>query len=198
MKNLSKILIGAFILGIFFVGCKKDDDDAPKNQMTYNETEYDLSQGFLENYGTWDRSEAYNFGLVLLSSGFIVHEIDGEIDSLSGTGHGIVFDIYTSNPDKLEIGDYTYDSNSTENAGTFDYAGGVFNYSMLTEDGEEFEINGGKLKVVQNGDIYELNFDCTTEEGKPITGFYKGSIKYYDMRDSKKSSKQIGKGNYLN
>ena len=196
MKNLSKFIVAAFMLSVFFMGCKKDDD-TPKNHMTYNDTEYDLSQGVLENYGQVSRSSVYNFDLVLLSSGFVIHDSNGEFDSLSGSGHGIVFELFTSSFDDLAVGDYVYDAQS-ESAGTFDYANGVLDYDMETETGTEFEINGGKLTVVQNGNEYEVNFDCTTTvNGKKITGFYKGSLKYYDYHDDLKSSKNVSKDSHF-
>jgi len=196
MKNVSKFLVGAIVLSIFFMGCKKDDD-TPKSQMTYKDVEYDLSQGFLESYGKWSDNSANNFSLILLSSGFTAHEEDGEIDSVSGIGHGIVFDLFATSPDKLDVGDYIYVSDGSGNAGTFVYANGVLNYNAQTEEGIEFDIDGGKLTVVQNGDTYELKFDCTTEDGDQITGFYKGSLKYYDVSDNFKSSKKTIKSNYF-
>ena len=196
MKNVSNFLIAAFMLSIFFVGCKKDDD-TPKNQMQYKDVEYDLSQGFLESYGKLGDNTANNYSLILLSSGFTTYEEDGEIDSISGIGHGIVFDLFATRTDKLDIGDYLYVSEGSGNAGTFNYANGVLNYNAQTEEGVEFDIDGGKLTVVQNGDTYELKFDCTTEEGKQITGFYKGSLKYYKVGDNFKSSKKTIKSNYF-
>jgi hypothetical protein len=196
MKNISKFIIAAFILSVFFMGCKKDDD-SPKNHMTYNDTEYDLSQGVLENYGQVDRSSVYNFDLVLLSSGFVIHDLSNEFDSLSGKGHGIVFELFTSDANKLAVGDYVYDATESKSAGTFDYANGVLDYDMETEEGTEFEINGGKLTVVQSGDVYELNFDCTTYDGKSITGFYKGSLKYYSYQVGFKSPQKATKDKHF-
>jgi len=190
MKNVTYFLVGALLVSILFAGCKKEDD-TPKNQMIYNETEYDLAQGFLENYGKWDGTEDYNIDLILVSSGFTIHEVNGEIDSVSGKGHLIYFELFTADPDKLTVGDYIYDDNETGKAGTFDDAGCALDFDAQTEIGTELEINGGKLTVVQNGDTYEVKFDVTATNGKHITGFFKGGLKYYDYRDNKKSSTQI-------
>lgn len=164
--------------------------------MTYNETEYDLSQGFLQGYGKLGDYTANSLGLILLSPGFTVHDVDGEIDSLSGTGHGIVFKLFATSLDKIDIGDYIYTFEVVGNAGTFAFSNGVLNYNMQTEQGDEFEINGGKLSIIQNGETYELKFDCTTDEGETITGFYKGSIKYYFVGDNFKSSTKTIKNNF--
>ena len=159
--------------------------------MTFNEVEYDLAQGILENYRKLDEAEDYNIDLVLISSGFVVHEVGGEIDSLSGEGHLIYFEMFTSDPNKLALGDYNYDPNETGKAGTFDDGGCLLNYDTQTEQGTFLEISGGKITVVQNGDTYEFNFDVITEGGKHITGFFKGSIKYYDYSDE--SSRRLVK-----
>lgn len=187
MKNATNIILATFILGILFmVGCKKDSNSS-NNKMNYDGTDYNLSQGFLENFGQWTDEMDYNMGIVLLSSGFTVHEVDGEIDSLSGIGHGIVFDLFTTSINKVEVGVYTYDAGESGQAGTFNYSNGVINYNSATEDGTEFDITAGKLTIVQNGDTYELNFDCTADNGKHVTGYFKGSLKYYDMTDFKSS-----------
>lgn len=185
MKKATNIILATFILSILFmVGCKKDSD-SPSYKMNYDGTDYSLSQGFLENFGKWTDEMDYNMGIVLLSSGFTVHEANGELDSLSGIGHGITFDLYTTSSNKIDIGVYTYESNDTGQAGTFGYGDGVINYNSATEDGTEFDIAAGKLTIVQNGDTYELNFECTADNGKHVTGYFKGSLKYFDMSDTK-------------
>lgn len=186
MKKISTLIIGVLILSIFLAGCKKDEN-TPKSQFTYDGIEYELSQGVMENFGQWGNNMNYNMEIVLLSSGFTTHESNGEIDSLSGTGHGIIFDLFTTDANKPAVGDYNYDAQGTGQAGTFAYGDAVINWNTQTETGTEFEINGGKLTVVQSGDTYELNFSCTTDTGKTITGYYKGSLKYYDLSDKKAS-----------
>jgi predicted heme/steroid binding protein len=190
MKNLKTTFLTLLAVSILFVACKKDDEDStPKNQMTIAGTEYDFSQGFIENYGTWLLIEAYNFDVTLISSGLTIHEIGGEIDSISGIGHGISFELFSSDSTDLAIGEYVYDENDDGNAGTFSYAGAVVNFNAETEEGTEYDITEGKVKVSQNGGNYELSFDCKTEEGTIITGFYKGNLKLYNYTDGLKSEK---------
>jgi hypothetical protein len=182
MKKIAFLLLGALIVGILFTGCKDDEeDDGPSgNYMKYGDTEYELSQGFLENYGKFVREPGYNLDLTFISSGFTVHESDGEIDSLSGTGHGIYFEMFTVNNNRLEIMTYQYDPDETEEAGTFDYADGVLDYNIEAEEGTMFYIDQGTVTVSKNEGEYEISFDCRDEDGAAVTGYYKGTLKYYD------------------
>lgn len=178
MKNVSLFLIVALALGIFFSGCKKDSETS-KNQMTYNGVEYGLSQGILVSYGDGDGT--YGYELVLLSSGFTIHGND----SISGTGDGIAFSLYSNGNNNLDVGEYTYDNSSSEDAFTFDFADAVFNWNIDTEEGDDVEATGGKLNVISSGSEYELSMELTVSGGKTITGNYKGSLTYFNDSNSK-------------
>jgi hypothetical protein len=191
MKNLKVMIFALLAVSMLFAACKKDDDDESdqKNQMTIAGTEYDFSQGVIENYGTWSSVEAYNFDVTLLTSGFTIHEINGEIDSISGIGSGIVFELFSSDSTDLAVGEYVYDADASFTAGTFNFAGAVVNYNPATEEGIEFDITEGTVTVSQNGETYELTIDCKTDGDEVVTGYYKGSLKKYDYTDGKKSAK---------
>ncbi|OYT13682.1 MAG: hypothetical protein B6I19_03875, partial [Bacteroidetes bacterium 4572_114] len=187
---LKTTFLALLAVSVLFVACKKDDDnDPPKNQMTIAGTEYDFTQGVIENYGTWLSVEAYNFDVTILSPGLTIHEINGEIDSVSGIGHGISFEFYSADSTDLAKGDYVYDEDGNGGAGTFIYAGAVVNYNTETEEGTEYEITEGKVTVSQNGGSYELSFDCKTDGDVSVTGFYKGNLKHYDYTGDVKSGK---------
>jgi hypothetical protein len=190
MKNLKVMIFALLAVSMLFAACKKDDDDESdqKNQMTIAGTEYDFSQGVIENYGTWSSVEAYNFDVTLLTSGFTIHEINGEIDSISGIGSGIVFELFSSDSTDLAVGEYVYDADASFTAGTFNFAGAVVNYNADTEEGIEYDITEGTVTVSQNGGTYELTIDCKTDGDEVVTGYYKGSLKKYDYSDDKKSA----------
>jgi hypothetical protein len=187
MKKIFKPLIAILLLILFVAGCKKDKKETVNNQFTYNGTEFILSQGFLENYGKSAANEGNNIDLSLLSSTFTIHEKNGEVDSVSGTGDALYFEIFTSLPDKLDIRDYTYDGTESYAAGTFDYGMIGMGFNMETELGSAFLITGGKVSVTSVGSDYEISINCTTSNGKTITGYYKGPLKYYNYDLKKKS-----------
>ena len=148
MKYLVKGIFALLAIGVMTVSCKKDEDEpTPKNQMTVDGIEYLLSQGVLENYGQPQADDAYNFDLTLLSSDFTLYEVNGEIDSVSGTGEAIFFELYTSNSSALEPGEYVYTETATDDPGTFHYAGGAINYNTETQTGTEFDIIDGIVTV---------------------------------------------------
>ena len=187
MKKVFTPIAVLLVFSLFVGGCKKDKkDDASKSSFSYNNTEYDLSKGFLENYGK-SGDEGYNLDLTLLSDAFVIHESGGEIDSITGTGSGMNFEIYTSQSTKLDVKEYVYDALESGADGTFDFGMLVINYNTMTESGELLEITGGKITVVNNGSDYEININCTASNGKTITGHFKGPLRYFNYDKKKKS-----------
>jgi hypothetical protein len=187
MKNLYSIFIAFIVIFLSVAGCKKDDNSSSttKNSFKYNNVEYNLSKGFLENYGQVSSGGAYNIDLSLISSGFTIHESNGEIDSLSGIGEALYFELYTSDPTKLAVRDYAYDVSQTMADGTFDMGFVGVQYNASNDSGTLDFINGGKLTVKSNGSVYELSFTGTTANGKSITMTYKGSLNYYNYGKKK-------------
>jgi len=185
MKNALRITLGLFLLSIVFMSCSKTTT-SKKSYIKYDNKEYDLSQGMIFPGGFVEKKAApagvtpgNPISLLLLSSGFTIHEVEGTIDSISGTGSGIVFETYSGSSDKLDDGEYVFDSLSLEKPGTFSYADAIFDYDSGTKVGTEVEMVGGTLTVKTVGNDYEFTFNCKTHDGKTVTGYYKGSIKSY-------------------
>ncbi len=175
MKKATIFLITVLALGVIFSGCKKDNE-TPKNQMTYDGVEYDLSHGLIYTYSEV-RNVVYDYDIVLLSPGFILHDND----SISGIGNGIMFELYSSNSNIPDNGDYTYDDSGDDNVGTCGYSDAAFNYNIQTEEGTDVEANGGKVTVKVSGNEYEISIALTMVGGKPLTGFYKGTLKLINV-----------------
>jgi hypothetical protein len=126
---------------------------------------------------------SYNMDLTFLSSGLIVHESDGEIDSLSGIGNVLYFEIFTSDSNSLDSRTYNFDPEQTYEAGTFDNGIVGMNLNVLTFEGDYFPVVSGSIEVNKNGDEYEVSINCKNGTGKTITGYFKGTLKYYDYGD---------------
>jgi len=187
MKKLVVTMIGMLTMILLIVNCKKDVI-APAGSITYNNTVYDLNSGFLEYYGTI-QGTGKNIDLTLISSGLVPVITNNQVDSIKGTGNGINFEIFTTNSTSLDVGDYTFDANKTGTPGTFDYANTILNFNTTTEQGIDLDMNGGKVSIIKNGSEYELTFNCTGVDGKSVTGYYKGSLHYYDNSSLTKSAK---------
>ncbi len=106
-------------------------------------------------------------------------EKDGTIDSISGTGTAIVFEVYSAGSDKIDAGQYVFDSLSFAKPGTFSYADAVFDYNTEIETGTEVEMNAGTLTVKKVDNDYEFTFNCKAYDRKTVTGYYKGTVKSY-------------------
>jgi len=187
---MKKVLfLVAFV--VILAGCKKDsnDEETKNNSIKYNGEEYSLSKGVLENYGKVYDMESYNMDLTLMSSGLVIHEVDGAIDSLSGIGNILYFEIFTSKSGELDNGTYDFDAEETYEPGTFDFGTVGLNLNAVTLEGEKILVESGTIKINQTGDEFEITVNCKNETGKTITAYYKGELNYYDYTADLKHSK---------
>jgi len=177
MKKLFKLTIAIVAMAVLYSGCKKNEDSSGSNSsFTYDGKSYPLSIGVLENYGT--NGEVFETDLTLLSSGLKIVEANGEVQSMSGTGHILQFELISTTGTKLDIGKYIFDNNGST-AGTLYDGGALINYSSETQVGTQLNITAGSVTVTKNSSEYELSYDCTTDDNKNIKGTFKGSLKYY-------------------
>jgi hypothetical protein len=195
MSKIFKLFLGAIIITtiIASVSCNPDKEGEEEpgvtpNHMTYNGKDYELTKGTIENYGEL-ASGTFNNDIMIMS-GYTVHDASGEIDSLSGTGYLLYFEMFSSQGEKLDIGDYVYEADSMGMVKTFDYAQVAVNYDLSLPDGGTGsvlkDITAGTAKVGISGNEYEINFSGKDEDGVAVSFYYKGSLKYYDY--SSKSS----------
>jgi hypothetical protein len=191
MKKFFIFAVSVLTISILIGSCSKSSDDTPiepKNSITYNNKVYYLNNGLLEYYGII-QGTGHNIDLTLISSGLTPVITNGQVDSITGTGSGINFELFSSNATALNVGDYTFDSGSSGSPGTFDYGNAIFNFNTVTGAGTTLDITGGKVTIKSNGSTYELTFDCTAADGKNITGYYKGSLGYYVISDLLRSAR---------
>lgn len=186
MKTFGPVIATIILLCFAVAGCKKDNkkDETKKNFLKVDGTEYDISKGYLEYYGAIGPDN--NIDLTLFSPGITVHENMGMPDSLSGNGHTIYFEMYTSGSGKLAVGDYS--QNNSKRAGSFDFANYVLNWDIALDPGIDLiPITSGTVKVTKSDTEYELSFSGRDENNRAISGYYKGSLKFYTIIPDKKS-----------
>ncbi len=190
-----KLLTGVLLAATLLLGCKKDDDNnsKTKNYFKVGDTEYDLSAGILENYGTDDNNSwhyGFNTDLTLYSEGLTLQAEDDDWE-LVGEGHGIYFELFSTTGNALDTEDYVFTLTEPCPIGTFDDGGCTINYDSEQEensDEEDFDFAGGTVSVSKSGNEYTITIDCTSENGKRITGFYKGTLRYFDWSVGDKSA----------
>ncbi len=197
MSKTIKLFFGIIVLMsiIASTACDKEEEEETilpvvvTNHFTYDGTKHELTQGTIENYGEMTGSGAYNNDLMLMS-GYTINVSDGEIDSLSGTGNLLYFEMFSTQGEKFDIGDYLYDADETYAVKTFDMGTLLVNYNILNDDGLETEIVSGKLSILSNGAEYEISFSGTDDKDKAITAYFKGSLKYYDYTSKSVDTKK--------
>jgi len=180
MKNNLKVFFVLFAFSLMMANCKKDSDSGKKNSIKYNGKEYELSAGILENYGRVSEDLGFNIDLTLMSSEFNIHEENGIIDSISGTGNIMYFEMFTSDSTELDSRNYTFDSQETQATGTFDDGGIGLNFNIQTLEGQILQVTQGTVLINKSGTTYEITVNCKDSGGKDITGYFKGELKYYD------------------
>ncbi|SEI53478.1 hypothetical protein SAMN04487995_1204 [Dyadobacter koreensis] len=184
MFNFSKFAFLLLFSSFIFFGCKKDEKEIiPTSTITFDGATYDLANGLLIDYGQYTKAEGHGQVLFLYSSGITIHETGGQIDSTSGKGHVVYFEIYSPVSNALGDGEYAFDDTSTFLSKTFGYSYVVLNADYITSSGEVHAIIAGKVSVKKAGTIYDITFDCVEgSDGKKLSGFYHGPLKFYDAK----------------
>ncbi len=197
MKNSIKFLIVLFVMSSVFAGCDKDkdkDDDtdsvvvAPTNYFMHGTTSYDISQCLMFGYGEYQPG-IFSIDINFITPGITLHQSNGQIDSTSGNGNIVYFELMTSDATLLDVGTYTYSDGTTSEIKTFEYGGAIIDYkSDGTGDETEYEVASGTLTVISNSSTIEITYDCIDLTGNVLKGHYKGAYTFID--DSKKKGKK--------
>jgi len=173
--------------------------------LVINDVEYPLSDGIMINYGDFEGKGIYNHSMYLLSPD---HIMNWETLESTGTGAVVDFEIFNTN-DTIESGIYPFsipeDMNTVKVCDSIDRnADGLINdddciYTM--PDGEFYissrisvydtnvnlqeliglKFRSGNIAINREDDQYRIELDCVGENGDIITGFYMGSLHYYDF-----------------
>ena len=168
------LLLIVAVLCLSLAGCKKTKDAG--NHFTYAGKDYALTNGLLEYYGAGNGS-GYNFDVTLYSSGISYSETD---QTLTGTGHILYIEMYSSQTGYLESGSYTFDSGSNGNSGTYTYGAIGMDVNMQAETGTIKEFTSVNVKIVKSGTTYEVSFAGKDTENTAIDAYFKGTFTFAD------------------
>lgn len=169
MNHNIKLVLLLFIT--LFASCSDEDNaNASGNNQGFlkiGSQSVELSQGYLENYGT--RGNAYNIDFSLRSK-----SISGEED-----GAVVYFELFSSLQNNLAKGDYSFGGYSEATAYTFTkWAQSLVGKNINTEKGGMSVTNGisirpsgGTFKVTENGPAYKVSFT-----GKGTASYYKDGV----------------------
>lgn len=183
MKQIMKLLAAILLLSTLTISCSKDDKDdiaKTKNHFKVGDTEYELSAGFLEDFGTSDWYKGYNTSLMLYSKGLkLLIDKDGNY-KFDGKGDQIGFYMYSTTGVALDNRDYYFSDTEPTPIGTFDEGGYLINIDYKNETmGDRDDFAGGRVNVSKSGDEYTITIDCISDKGVKVSGFYKGKLQYF-------------------
>jgi hypothetical protein len=186
MKNTIKLLTGVLLAVILFVSCQKDEveKNETKNYFKVGDTEYNLSDGLLENSGVDGNNnwyDGYLTRLTLISDGLSWQILDGDYKNLLGQGDIIDFLMFSTTGNTLDNKDYLFSSAEPHSVGTFGDGAYIINYvfdPMNFDEADRFK--SGTVSVSRRDNEYNITIDGLSTNGKTITGFYKGKLRYAD------------------
>ena len=105
-----------------------------------------------------------------------VAEKDGEVFTISGS-RNVMGKYFASKSKELATGGYRFDEVGGSPNTFSSWLQSDFNF--VTKTGTRLEIVNCKVKVLKSGTEYELTFDLVAQDGKKVTGYYKGIPKVY-------------------
>jgi hypothetical protein len=186
MKTINITIIATVLISLLIASCEKEketEEIKKTNHLKIGETEYTLSSGALENYGQDEAGiyDVYNTDLTLFSDGITITNEDGEL-VVSGSGQIIYFEMFSSTETSLDIGTYNLNIQPFS-LKTFDYADYMIGWNQTVDDDDWTEIASGEVTVNKNSNEYEITINCTDENGQKLTGFFKGTLSYYNYTD---------------
>ncbi len=149
MKTLSSIAAVLALLGLTAVSCQKAPHYPPSltsGSLKINGHSYDLTNGYLENFGPDSTYLGTYFDLYLMSDG--VNRITRD-----GTGQVVYFKMYSSDYDDLAPGVYKY---STSNDTAIFKSALITDYENSAISTFRYNVVGGEIEVSKSGSIYTV------------------------------------------
>ena len=184
MKKIFYHYIGILFLTMFFISCSEDDSQDPSmsNHFKVDNLEYDLSKGILINNGPGNGFEGYYLVLFLFSEDLDFTQ--GENPRIFGTGDRLTFGFTPITP-SLDEGAYSFKNTPPFSAGTFRLGTYAVGWGLDNDNDGNLDLtatnfDSGIVSVERDGDEYEITIDCQAVDGKSVTGYYKGRVRYID------------------
>ncbi|WP_019037204.1 hypothetical protein [Psychroflexus tropicus] len=186
MKFIQNTLL-IVLLSSVLISCSSDDDQPTSiesnNFLRVGDQEFELKSGVIQDYGAFQ--DLYNFDIFLFSLDTRIE--NGEVVPVdnSETVTYLYLELFTDNPDDLNVGSYNY--NDFSDRGNFSYTFSETGINIAFEGGNQqesfVEIQNGTLEVMSTGTTYEFEFTGTDEENRSISMYYKGSLNNVDFSD---------------
>lgn len=185
MKAFAKNFLMLSLTVLLLSACNKEKDEGESinytQTLSIDDKNHVVDKGLLVNYGKdVVAHEGTNFDISLVTSGVTMHfdSTGNDIDSASGDGYILYFQLYSQGEEDITEGDYVY--NQTLKTGTFDAS-----QITVVQDGEAqdyYLISEGTLKLRISDGKYGISGDLTTKGDREIKISYKGDLIKIDER----------------
>ncbi|NLD46948.1 MAG: hypothetical protein GX660_07075 [Clostridiaceae bacterium] len=171
MKNLKNLAV-LVVLGITLLSCEKEESTPQLGTLQIGNDLYSLTHGILRHWGELDEGQGNYIHILEVSNAQIEYFSSGNSNYNEG-GIGINFELYSSDPDLILDGDYSYKGTHTP-------------YSYIL--GDIFSHDSDKERLIRNGVIrfknldsgYEISFKGKTTVGDSVICSYKGDLTTID------------------
>jgi hypothetical protein len=182
MKQAIKFLLGVIVMGVLFVGCKKDKDGTP-NYFKVADTTYRLSWGEIYAYGTGAGWDDYGYQIFLYPGSMIYDE---STDLWSGSGDFIKFELASDLSTGAASGTYTFHLFDVLPINSFDeFSYWDLNWNSADEQSEYLDSGTLTINNLTN-DKYEISFTGTDYAGNVVKAHFKGELNYWIATKSTK------------
>ena len=208
MKNLTKLLLSMFAIGILTFGCDEDNNEIEEpfvypdyqNYLRVGNKAFELSLGVMKNNGELKEAyDGFNTPIWLVSEGVNITNKKsnhfGSVD-IKGEGHFIYFELFSAKGNELDNVTYKLDPLSPHKAKTYSIGEYFISKDFDNFNGDYSQSNDlyeGNITVNKEGDEYEITIDFVNKEGIIIEAYYKGKLKYFEDNQDNKAS---GEGNF--
>jgi hypothetical protein len=174
MKYQSLLII--FIL-LIFNACSKDDPiEIKNNEFTYLGNNYALDKAYFARYGG-----SNNYSLFIFSKEISFNTASFEI---TGTGEVIQIDGEVKVVEEIPTGTILINKTNSglSNSGkVINGFWGYIDFNQQNQSGAEIYCNSGTVNISFDSNVYEINFNCITDDGDDFVGYYKGQITIFDF-----------------
>ncbi|EMR02633.1 hypothetical protein ADICEAN_02232 [Cesiribacter andamanensis AMV16] len=158
--------------------CKKDDENGPVNQTTFDGKAYTIKSSMVQDYGSWDGHYNYDF---YLSDATV---LDSQADELDGKIL-IYLELFSAGEERFQTGTFNFDvTGEVDGKNYFNYAELVYdsnNNSKLDEGDTWLEATAGKVTVSGTSPNYTVSYDLTFPNNKKLVGSYTGTHQIYEV-----------------
>jgi len=182
---IMKKIVYFFCLIIIVFGCTDNNDNETPSQNNYLKVDnaiHAIDSGYLIKSWVVNTEGIYQYDLYLYTEKVEFITLNSQYDSVSGFGNIVGFQLFSSDKDGLNNDTYVY--NKTKNTSTFSWSTYFIEYDLVNLTYKENSgINNGEMVVSHIDKLYTISFDCDAENGKQITGYFNGKLRYKERVD---------------